>query len=77
MEPTTFQGATHNIAKDQEDYLTLPAHINPVDGVVTSCWKLTFRERVKVFLTGRFWFQVWTFGSPLQPQRPDVDRPIP
>lgn len=75
MTPTEFDG--HNIvyAKDQPQYLPLPAHVSDYDGVVTSCWHLTLRERLKMLLTGRLWLQQMAFGQALQPQRPSVDRP--
>ena len=74
MEPTKFDGSNITYAKDQPEYLPLPAH-NGCDGVVTSCWRLTMKERVKVLFTGRLWLQQMAFGQALQPQRPSVDRP--
>ena len=75
MIPIEFQGANCTYAKDQPQYLPLPAHKSPVNGRVTSCWALTWRERLRVLFTGRIWLQQLTFGDPLQPQRPSVERP--
>lgn len=74
MKPTTFPG--HNIvfAKDQPEYQPLPALRLP-DGSVTSCWALSWRERLKLLFTGRLWFTQLTFGALLQPQLPQTDRP--
>lgn len=74
MKPVKFEEANLALAKDQAEYLTLPAHRSKA-GIVTSCWKLTWRERFKVFFKGCFWFQQHTFNSPLQPQLPLVDKP--
>lgn len=74
MRPVDFKGSNAIFAKDQPQYLQLPAHVSG-DDVVTSCWRLTWRERFKVLLFGCFWWQQMTFGYPLQPQRPSIDRP--
>jgi hypothetical protein len=44
--------------------------------MVVSCWALTWRERMKIVLTGRIWWAVLTFNTPLQPQVPMVDSPF-
>jgi hypothetical protein len=74
MKPIRFDGANATFAEDQPQYLPLPAH-RALDGVVTSCWQLSLRERIFLLFTGRLWFQLWTFNDPLQPQRPSVERP--
>ena len=74
MTPTDFVGSNRVYAKDQPEYLPLPAHVDE-QGVVSTCWKLTFCERLKILFLGRIWFQQMTFKEPLQPQRPSVDRP--
>jgi len=67
----------HNmvLAKDQPEYLPLPVFRAP-DGLVVSCYRLTWRERLKLLFTGRFWLQQLTFNQPLQPQCPTVDYPF-
>ena len=74
MHPITFRDADRVYAKDQPEYLPLPARED--DGVVTTCWKLSRWERLVVVVTGRIWFQQMNFGQPLQPQRPSATRPI-
>lgn len=74
MKPTAFEGSNCTFAEDQEDYLALPAHRSE-EGVVTTCWFLTWRERLRVLMRGRIWFQQMTFGGQLQPQLPAVERP--
>lgn len=36
----------------------LPAHASA--GIVTSCWRLTWRERLRLLRTGRLWAQTAT-----------------
>lgn len=62
-------------AENQPEYLPLPA-FKDQSGTVLTCWKLTFKERLKVLLNGRFYFMQLTFNSPLQPQLPSVENPM-
>ena len=65
------------IAKDQPEYLPLPAHRFAGDpqGRIAFCWQLTWRERLGVLLGGKLWHQVLTFNQPLQPQLLSVEKP--
>ena len=74
MRPIKFEGHNVIFAKDQPEYRSLPAHSK--DGVVTCCWELTFWERLKSLLGGRWYLQIHTFGEPLQPLLPSVENPI-
>jgi len=77
MKPINFKDSNCVFAKDQPEYLPLPAcKIEGVEGEVISCWQLTWLERFKILLKGRFYFSVWTFNRPLQPQRPWIDNPL-
>ncbi len=62
-------------AENQPEYLPLSAH-KAIDGQVTSCWGLSFLERLKVALTGRIYIQVLTFNQPLQPLKMVVSNPL-
>lgn len=64
----------HKIAENQEEYRTLPAIILK-DGTVISRWTLSWKERVKILLSGSMWISVLTFGFKLQPLLPQVDEP--
>lgn len=61
------------IAKDQDAYLTLPAHVH--DGTVLSRWHLSWRERLSVLVRGDVYLWVLTCGRPLQPVMLQTDRP--
>jgi len=75
VTPESFPEANCTFAKDQPEYLPLPAHRDEA-GVVTTCWRLSLRERLRVLVRGRIWWQQMTFGNPLQPQRPDTRSPL-
>jgi len=61
-------------AKDQKQYLPLPAHRLP-DGTILTRWRLTWPERFLIFLTGNLYLWVKTFHQPLQPLAPTVRKP--
>lgn len=67
MIPVEFAESNVVFAKDQPEYLPLPAHKTP-DGVVVSCWKCTLFERLRIALSGRVFVSNLTFNHPLQPQ---------
>jgi hypothetical protein len=74
MKPVKFQGHNMTLAEDQPEYQPLPVcYQGGNEGAMTSCWKLTWRERVKLFLTGLIYFNQYTSNQPLQPQLPMVD----
>lgn len=74
MQLVEFDEQNTVFAKDQPEYLPLPAHVTD-DGRMTCCWKLSWADRLKVLLTGKLWHQVLTFKQPLQPQRLSADKP--
>lgn len=70
-----FEDQETQLAKDQDQYLTLPALILS-DGCVVSRWHLTWRERLRMLWSGSLYLTIQTFGAPLQPQLPSVEPPI-
>lgn len=75
MQPVKFKGYNVIFAEDQPEYQPLPAH-KSYSGAVTSCWALTWRERLRLLFTGRLYLSVLAFGGPLQPQLPSVHNPV-
>lgn len=80
MIPVEFPEQTVIYAKDQPQYMPLPAHRRNGDpeGCITCCWKLTWKERLAMLWRGVLWQQVLTFNQPLQPQllatqKPDIE----
>jgi hypothetical protein len=75
MEPIEFAQQTTVFAKDQPEYLPLPAHVSP-DGQVTSCWELTDAELATLQRTRKLWITQLTFNQMLQPILPQVFSPF-
>ena len=75
MKPIKFEEQNCTFAENQDEYLPLPAFRDD-DGIVISCWKLTFFERLKVLIFGKLWLQQLSFNQPLQPQLPRVSHPF-
>lgn len=75
MKAVKFRKYNMVYAEDQPEYLSLPAHKSD-EGIVTTCWKLSWWESFKVFLTGRVYVQTMTFSKPLQPLKMSVSNPI-
>ena len=78
MKPIEFEEQNAVLAEEQDEYLSLPVHVceNDMQGRVISCWKLSWKERVKLLFTGKIWWMQLTFNTPLQPQLPMVDYPF-
>ena len=78
MMPIEFPEHTCVYAKDQgDDYLPLPVYRREDDpfGLLTSCWKMTWKERIRVLFTGVVWCRTMTFRHPLQPVLLQVLKP--
>ena len=68
MTPIKFKECNITFAKDQLEYIPLPAHIDP-QGKVTTCWKFTLCERFKALIFGKIYLSMLTFNKPLHPLR--------
>lgn len=71
MIPVKFNGQNMTFAENQPEYIPLPAHRDK-EGMVTTCWNLSFWERVKVLFGAKLWWQQLTFNTPIQPVKPSV-----
>lgn len=68
MKPIEFPEQNVVFAKDQPEYQPLPAFKDSgPEGVVVSCWQLTYKERIRILLTGKLWSSMMTFHRPLTP----------
>jgi hypothetical protein len=77
MKAVKFKKCNTEFAKNQDEYFTLPAHVTDDElGIVTTCWKINFKERIKILLFGKIYLQILTFLKPLQPLKMLVDNPI-
>ncbi len=75
MEAVNFPEMNTKYAKHQEEYKTLPAFkAQDEEGIVITCWKLTFWERVKLLWKAHLWLNMMTFNKPLTPVYMSVDK---
>lgn len=69
MKPVYFK--EHNVifAKNQKEYIPLPAfkQINSPKGEVVFCHSFSLMERIKILFVGKLWSTVMTFNKDLQP----------
>ena len=66
MKPIDFKESNVVYAKDQKEYMPLPA-LKFADGTVCTCWKLSWKDFFKVMWHRKVWVSVLTFNQPLQP----------
>ncbi len=67
MSPIEFEEQNVVFAESQPEYLPLPAYRTPDGREVTACWGMSWRERLRVLMTGRVYVTLLTFGQPLTP----------
>lgn len=75
MKPISFPEQNVVYAENQKQYHPLPAHRTP-EGIVVSCWGLSWWQRLTLLATGRVWVLTLTFGDPLQPLSLQTERPF-
>jgi len=75
MRPIKFTECNTEFAKDQPEYNTLPAFkTGTAEGEVVTCWKLSFKERLRVLFFGCIWLNLMTFNQPLTPSFMTTDK---
>jgi hypothetical protein len=74
MTPVPFPAANKVFAAG--DSQRLPAHV-AVGGLITTCWHLSLRQRLRLLWSGRLWAQTTspTLGLDLDP--PELPRSSP
>lgn len=74
MQAIKFPGHNLVLAENQPQYKQLPVCFQGgVEKAMTSCYKLTLRERLRLLFKGKLYITQLTFGAPLQPQLPSVE----
>ena len=69
MNPIEFKHQNHVFGANQPEYKPLPVtKFDSQQGEVVSCWKMSWKERLKVLITGEVWVCIMTYNSNLQPQ---------
>lgn len=67
MEPKDFPEVNVRIAESQEQYETLPAYHNGLEGSVTFCMQFDAEELQKIAETGQVWFKLWIGNQSFPP----------
>lgn len=68
MKPIPFKYQNIVYAENQPEYMPLPALKFDDDvGTVVSCWKMSFKDRIRILLTGKVWLMLCSFNKPLTP----------
>lgn len=76
MNPIKFPEALAVFGDEQKEYLPLPAFRHLDDWkCISSCWGLSFIERIKLFFTGKVWVTMPTFGQPVSHIKLSVNKP--
>lgn len=77
MKPVDFPGTNVLFAKEQPEYIPLPAMRIPDDpqGLIITKWELSPDELKRIQETGTIHLSVLTFNQPLQPVLLTVDLP--
>lgn len=66
MKSIEFKEHNTTMGAMQKQYQPLYA-LRERSGRIISCWGLSWRERFRVFFTGKVWHSSMTFNKPLQP----------
>lgn len=77
MKPIEFKGQTIVLQKpaNMTDEECSPLAILQLDNTCISCWKMTWRERIKALFTGVVWLGVLS-GRTQPPVYVTIDRPF-
>jgi hypothetical protein len=74
MDVEKFKECNVIMAENQPEYLDLPCYKDE-EGTLTTCWKLSWRERFQIFKSGKMWLKIMTFHQPLQPLKMSTTKP--
>lgn len=74
MKPIRFKECNVEYAKGQEEYTTLPGFADTANGCAITCYKMSFRDLLKVIFTRKIYLNLLTFNGPLTPQQLTVNK---
>lgn len=70
MKSIRFNEANIVLGEKQKEFKPLWAYMD--DEITVSCYKLSWKERLKILFSGKLWLGQANFGRPLQAQLPSV-----
>ena len=78
MKTIEFPEQTGVLGENQPQYDPMPVWRmkDDVAGRCICCWKLNWRERLRLLFTGKIWHHILTFNDPLQPQLLQITYPF-
>ena len=79
MEPTKFKESNMKwIGNPENNVGDLDARKEGEDSktIIYSCWRASWKERLRILITGRVWVYQLTFDNALQPQGVSADKPF-
>ena len=74
MKAVKFKEQNIEMGKDQPQHETLPA-CRTDDGIIISCWKFTWKEKIKILFGKPIWLWQYTFNHGMNPISLDMDYP--
>ena len=67
MKAVEFKNQNVIIAEHQDEYTSLPAHVDRNIGTVTMCFELDDDEIIELNSSRKLWLTLWTFNKAMQP----------
>ncbi len=77
MDPIYFPEANKTLKAPPGMENCVDLHVRNDPETVTSCWGMTWRDRLRALFTGRIWVSVWTPGGTHHPLSVYTENPFP
>lgn len=74
MEPIKFKESNTIIAEHQPEFISFPAFYNSEEHTVSICYKLSFRELIKLLFSRKIWVRITTPNKAIQLLLLSVDK---
>ena len=75
MKHVKFKDSNRVFGKEQSEYETLHA-LALRNGTITSCWKLSLMDSIRIMFTGKVWLCLKTSENSLPPQLLSTTKPF-
>ena len=68
MKAIEFKEQNGALSRKDSPLRPIPIFKDPSEKAqVVSCWKLSFKERMRLLLLGKLWVSIITYNNPVQP----------
>ena len=75
MKPVDFSGSNFTFSRFASEY-DEPTPMRMVEDTAFICFKMTWREKLKVLFTGKIWVEYQRVKRPINGVLPSVNNPI-